>query len=56
MRKQSRYTQVKAEALNGLAVICRERQDFRGAIANHQAAEQLLDRLEAKSDLAEVSL
>ena len=52
--EQSRYTQVKAEALNGLAVICRERQDFRGAIANHQAAEQLLDRLGAKSDLAEV--
>jgi tetratricopeptide (TPR) repeat protein len=52
--EQSRYTQVKAEALNGLAVVCRERQDFRGAIANHQAAKQLLDRLEAKSDLAEV--
>ena len=52
--EQSQYTQVKAEALNGLAVLCRERQDFRGAIANHQAAEQLLDRLEAKSGLAEV--
>ena len=52
--EQSHYTQVKAEALNGLAMLCRERQDFRGAIANHQAAAELLDRLGAKSDLAEV--
>jgi tetratricopeptide (TPR) repeat protein len=53
--EQSRYTQVKAEALNGLAVICRERRDFKGAIANHLAANRLLDRIEAKGDLAEVN-
>ncbi|MBD3882738.1 tetratricopeptide repeat protein [Phormidium tenue FACHB-886] len=52
--EQSRYTQVKAEALNGLAVLCRKRQDFQGAIANHQTAKQMLERLEAKGDLAEV--
>jgi tetratricopeptide (TPR) repeat protein len=53
--EQSRYTQVKAEALNGLAVICRERRDFKGAIANHLAANRLLERIEAKGDLAEVN-
>jgi tetratricopeptide (TPR) repeat protein len=52
--EQSFYTQVKARALNGMAQICRERQDFKGAIANHQAARQLLDRIEARADLAEV--
>jgi tetratricopeptide (TPR) repeat protein len=53
--EQSRYTQVKAEALNGVAMICRERRDFKGAIANHLAAKRLLDRIEAKGDLAEVN-
>ncbi|HEY9628498.1 MAG TPA: tetratricopeptide repeat protein [Coleofasciculaceae cyanobacterium] len=53
--EQSRYTQVKAEALNGLAMICRSRQDFKGAVANHLAAKRLLDRIEAKGDLAEVN-
>jgi len=53
--EQSRYTQVKAEALNGLAMIGRSRQDFKGAVANHLAAKRLLDRIEAKGDLAEVN-
>jgi tetratricopeptide (TPR) repeat protein len=53
--EQSRYTQVKAEALNGLAMICRSRQNFKGAVANHLAAKRLLDRIEAKGDLAEVN-
>ncbi|MBW4657586.1 MAG: hypothetical protein KME15_02840 [Drouetiella hepatica Uher 2000/2452] len=53
--EQSRYTQVKAEALNGLAMICRARQDFKGAVASHLAAKRLLDRIEAKGDLAEVN-
>jgi tetratricopeptide (TPR) repeat protein len=53
--EQSRYPQVKAEVLNGLAILARERQDFQGAIANHLAAKHLLDRIEAKGDLAEVN-
>lgn len=52
--EQSHYTHVKAGALNGLAVIHRDKQDFREAIANHLAARRLLERLEAQGDLAEV--
>jgi tetratricopeptide (TPR) repeat protein len=51
---QSQFTQVEAKALNGLGEICRERLDFDGAIAHHLAALRLLDRIEARADLAEV--
>lgn len=53
--EQSRYIQVKAGALSGLAMICRDQQDYQGAIAHHFAAKQLLDRIEAKGDLAEAT-
>ncbi|NJO42779.1 MAG: tetratricopeptide repeat protein [Cyanobacteria bacterium RU_5_0] len=52
--EKSLFTQVKGRAMNGLGAVCRDRQDFRGAIANHQAAKNLLERIEAKGDLAEV--
>ena len=52
--EKSQYAQVKASALNGLAVIYRDRQDFRDAINNHLAARRLLERIEARGDLAEV--
>lgn len=52
--ERSRYPQVKARALSGLAELCRQKLDFQGAVANLMAAKQLLDRLEARSDLAEV--
>lgn len=52
--ERSHYPQVKARALSGLAELCRQRLDFQGALANLLAAKQLLDRLEARGDLAEV--
>jgi tetratricopeptide (TPR) repeat protein len=52
--EQSHYTQVKASALNGLATIDRDRLNFRDAIANHLAAQRLLERIEARGELAEV--
>lgn len=51
---RSCYPQVKARALSGLAELCRQRLDFQGAVANLLTAKKLLDRLEARSDLAEV--
>lgn len=52
--ERSCYPQVKARALSGLAELCRQKLDFEGAVANLLAAKQLLDRLEARGDLAEV--
>lgn len=52
--EQSHYTQVKASALNGLATIDRDQLNFRDAIANHLAAQRLLERIEARGELAEV--
>jgi tetratricopeptide (TPR) repeat protein len=51
---KSQFTQVEARALNGLGEICREKLDLDGAIAHHLAAKRLLDRIEARADLAEV--
>lgn len=51
---RSCYPQVKARALSGLAELCRQRLDFQGAVGNLLTAKKLLDRLEARSDLAEV--
>jgi tetratricopeptide (TPR) repeat protein len=52
--ERSQYPQVKARALSGLAELCRQQQDLQSAIANLLSAKQLLDRLEARTDLAEV--
>lgn len=51
---RSQYPQVKARALIGLAELSRHRLDLQVAIANLIAAKQLLERLEARGDLAEV--
>lgn len=52
--EESRYTQVKARALNGLATVWRDKLDFQKALANHLAARRILERIEARGDLAEV--
>jgi tetratricopeptide (TPR) repeat protein len=52
--ERSQYVQVKARALIGLAELAWQRLDFQSAIANLLAARELLTRLEARGDLAEV--
>lgn len=50
---ENHYTQVRANALTGLAEICRGQQDFDLAIAHHREAIELLEKIGAKCDLAE---
>ena len=52
--EQSCYVQVKARALNGVAVIQREQEQLQAAFTNHLAARNLLEQIGAKADLAEV--
>jgi tetratricopeptide (TPR) repeat protein len=49
----SHYTQVKAKAMTSLAVIQRQQKGFVGAIATHEDAIALLEKIGAKCDLAE---
>jgi tetratricopeptide (TPR) repeat protein len=49
----SHYTQVKAKTLTSLAIIQRQKTDFVGAIATHQDAIALLEKIGAMCDLAE---
>jgi tetratricopeptide (TPR) repeat protein/DNA-binding CsgD family transcriptional regulator len=51
--EKSHYTQVKAKALNGLAEIYREKQDFEMALSHHSEAVSLLDKIGAKCDFAD---
>ncbi len=51
--EESYYTQIKAKTLNGMAEIHRQQAAFESAIANHLEAIELLDKLNAKCDLAE---
>ncbi|MEH2202442.1 tetratricopeptide repeat protein [Nostoc sp.] len=51
--EESHYMQVKAKTLNGLAEIHRQQTDFELALANHTEAIELLDKIDAKCDLAE---
>jgi tetratricopeptide (TPR) repeat protein len=51
--EESHYMQVKAKTLNGLAEIHRQQADFALALAHHQEAIELLDKIGAKCDLAE---
>ena len=51
--EESHYIQVKARCLSGLAELYRQQQAFEPAIANHQAAINLLEEIGAKCDLAE---
>ena len=52
--KDSFYTQVEANALNGLAAIHRNNLEFDEAIENHEKAIVLLKQIGAECDLAEV--
>jgi tetratricopeptide (TPR) repeat protein len=52
--ERSRYPQVTARAQAGLAELCRQNQDFQGAITHLLAAKQVLEKLDARADLAEV--
>ncbi len=49
----SYYTQVKAKTLTSLAVMQRQKAEFVDAIATHQNAITLLEKIGAKCDLAE---
>jgi tetratricopeptide (TPR) repeat protein len=51
--EESHYTQVKGKALDGLAQLYREQEDFETALSNHAEAIELLDKIGAKCDLAE---
>jgi tetratricopeptide (TPR) repeat protein len=51
--QSSNYTQVKAKALSGLAVIYRQANQLETAEQYHQTAINLLDKIGAKCDLAE---
>lgn len=51
--EESHYMQVKAKTLNGLAEIHRQQIDFELALAHHRKAIELLDKIDAKCDLAE---
>ena len=52
--EESRYTQVRARALNGLAMVERAEGKLECAIANHLTAKDLLEKIGARCDLAEV--
>ncbi|MBD2037740.1 hypothetical protein H6F76_22560 [Leptolyngbya sp. FACHB-321] len=47
------YPQVKAKALNGLAELYREQQDFSRALLHHIEAVNLLEKIGAKCDFAD---
>ncbi|MEH2096811.1 tetratricopeptide repeat protein [Nostoc sp.] len=51
--EESHYMQVKAKTLNGLAEIHRRQTDFELALPHHKEAIELLDKIDAKCDLAE---
>lgn len=50
----SHYPQVRAKALSGLAELYREQEDWETALSNHSHAIELLKKIGAKCDLAEV--
>nr|WP_242033215.1 tetratricopeptide repeat protein [Coleofasciculus sp. FACHB-129] len=50
---ESDYPQLRAKALNGLAEIYREQEDFDTALLNHLESIELLEKIGAKCDLAE---
>lgn len=52
--EEVKFTQLLAKALNGLAELEREKHDFKAALNHHQEAIEILDKLGAKADLAEV--
>ena len=51
---EGHYAQIQGLALNGMAMIYRQQDDFEKAIALHQEAVQLLEKIGASCDLAHV--
>jgi len=51
--EDSKYTQVKAKALTGLAELYRLQHDFEAALSHHLESIDLLDKIGARCDLAE---
>ncbi|QZZ22409.1 tetratricopeptide repeat protein [Leptothermofonsia sichuanensis E412] len=47
------FTQIRAKAINGIAQIYREQQEFQKASRQHTQAIELLDKIVAKCDLAD---
>lgn len=51
--EENNFTQIKAKAISSLAELFREQGEFNGAIFHHSEAIEILDKIGAKSDLAE---
>ena len=51
--EQNNFTQIKAKAISCLAELFREQREFARAIFHHSEAIEILDKIGAKSDLAE---
>ena len=54
--EENHFTQIKANALHGIAQLYRQQQVFEPAILHHQQAIKLLGKIGAKCDLAEAHL
>ena len=54
--EENHFTQIKANALHGIAQLYRQQQAFELAISHHQQAIKLLGKIGAKCDLAEAHL
>jgi tetratricopeptide (TPR) repeat protein len=53
LSEENDFTQIRAKAINGIAQLYREQQDFDRALLNHTEAIDLLDKIIAKCDLAD---
>ncbi|MEH1847524.1 MAG: AAA family ATPase [Nostoc sp.] len=51
--EENNFTQIKAKAISCLAELFREQEEFTRAIFHHSEAIEILDKIGAKSDLAE---
>ncbi|MEH2000829.1 MAG: tetratricopeptide repeat protein [Nostoc sp.] len=51
--EENNFTQIKAKAISCLAELFREQGEFTKAIFNHSEAIEIIDKIGAKSDLAE---
>ncbi|MEH1950958.1 MAG: tetratricopeptide repeat protein [Nostoc sp.] len=51
--EENNFTQIKAKAISSLAELFREQGEFTRAIFHHSEAIEILDKIGAKSDLAE---
>ncbi len=51
--EENNFTQIKAKAISCLAVLYREQGEFASAVFHHLEAIEILDKIGAKSDLAE---